>query len=59
MKWNTFCRYSLLVEDGHGIMCEIQVPEDTDMFDGIIQNGEGNSYIFSGLKVLTRVTRDR
>ncbi|CAG2206366.1 SPIDR [Mytilus edulis] len=53
-------RYSLLVEDGHGIMCEIQMPDNSEhLYGEVIHNGEGSSYIFTGLKVLTRTTRDR
>lgn len=53
-------RYSLLVEDGHGIMCEIQMPDNSEhLFGEVIKNGEGSPYIFTGLKVLARTTRDR
>ena len=55
-----FYRYSLLVEDSHGVMCEVQLPDDAkNIFGDIILNGEGRSYIFTGLSVLARTTRDR
>ena len=55
-----YYRYCLLVEDGHGIMSEIQMPDDCERsYEEVIEHGEGSSYIFSGLKVLAWITRDR
>lgn len=53
-------RYSLLIEDSHGTMCQIFCPEDADTrFPSVLQRGEGLIHVFGGIIVQCRATRDR
>nr|XP_011417581.2 DNA repair-scaffolding protein isoform X1 [Crassostrea gigas]XP_011417582.2 DNA repair-scaffolding protein isoform X1 [Crassostrea gigas] len=53
-------RYSILIEDSHGTMCQIFCPEDAEMrFPSVLQRGEGLIHVFGGITVQCRATRDR
>lgn len=53
-------RYSLLIEDSHGTMCQIFCPEDAETrFPSVLKRGEGLIHVFGGLTVQCRATRDR
>ena len=54
------CRFLLLVEDGHGAVCEIQISNKTLEDVGVRPDlMEGKSYQFTGFHVHCRKTRDK
>ncbi|XP_062621469.1 DNA repair-scaffolding protein-like [Saccostrea cucullata] len=53
-------RYSLLIEDSHGTMCQVFCPENFETnFPSVLKSGEGQLHVFGGLTVQYRATRDR
>ena len=53
-------RFLLLVEDGHGAVCELQISNKTLEDVGVRPDlMEGKSYQFTGFHVHCRKTRDR
>ncbi|XP_061196756.1 DNA repair-scaffolding protein-like [Saccostrea echinata] len=53
-------RYSLLIEDSHGTMCQVFCPENFEVhFPSVLKSGEGQLHVFGGLTVQYRATRDR
>ncbi|XP_019629301.1 PREDICTED: DNA repair-scaffolding protein-like [Branchiostoma belcheri] len=55
-------RWHLLLEDGHGVFCELQVPNVLLQEEGwaaCLHGGEGKEWVFSGLRVTHRANRGR
>eukprot|EP00058_Branchiostoma_floridae_P026936 XP_002612427.1 hypothetical protein BRAFLDRAFT_75459 [Branchiostoma floridae] len=55
-------RWHLLLEDGHGAFCELQVPNVLLQEEGwaaCLHGGEGKEWVFSGLRVTHRANRSR
>ncbi|XP_078608001.1 DNA repair-scaffolding protein-like [Branchiostoma floridae x Branchiostoma japonicum] len=55
-------RWHLLLEDGHGVFCELQVPNILLQEEGwaaCLHGGEGKEWVFSGLRVTQRANRSR
>ncbi|XP_066289210.1 DNA repair-scaffolding protein-like [Branchiostoma lanceolatum] len=55
-------RWHLLLEDGHGVFCELQVPTVLLQEEGwaaCLHGGEGKEWVFSGLRVTQRANRSR
>ncbi|XP_069113617.1 LOW QUALITY PROTEIN: DNA repair-scaffolding protein-like [Argopecten irradians] len=52
-------RWCVLVEDGHGTMCEVILPKDRLPVCDVVLQGEGKVFSFTGLTLHSRTNRER